>query len=405
MNTLYISYDGALDPLGYSQVVPYLLHLGQKGVRFTLLTFEKRQKLENKESFNRLKKVLIDRGIKWEILKYHKSPTLPATILDISLGCIKGLFIVIRDKVEVIHARSFVGAVPALLLAKLFRLKFIFDMRGFWADERVDGLIWKQNGLLYRIAKWWEKIFLLNADWVVCLTEEAKRITREFPYLKNKDLLIEVIPTCVDIKRFCRRVKDERLLNTYNLRDKFIFAYFGSIGTWYMFDEMLNFFKVAKEVYPNSLFLILTPDKKNASEKISGQGINPDDYLIEFSSYDDLPRWISIADVCLFFIKPSFSKKSSCPTKFAESLACGLPVITNSGIGDLDVYINGSKIGIMVNRFTRDEYKRIIKQLPEILSDRETVSGNCRKTACDFFSLESGIDKYWNIYQELAGLK
>ena len=38
----------------------------------------------------------------------------------------------------------------------------------------------------------------------------------------------------------------------------------------------------------------------------------------------------------LCFINKSFSKKFSSPTKVAESLACGVPVIYNEGIGDLN---------------------------------------------------------------------
>src|SRR5215212_6221456 len=38
---LFISYNGMLDPLGQSQVIPYLRELARRGVRFTLLSFER----------------------------------------------------------------------------------------------------------------------------------------------------------------------------------------------------------------------------------------------------------------------------------------------------------------------------------------------------------------------------
>jgi len=37
---LYISYNGMLDPLGQSQVIPYLKELSRAGVSLTLLSFE-----------------------------------------------------------------------------------------------------------------------------------------------------------------------------------------------------------------------------------------------------------------------------------------------------------------------------------------------------------------------------
>ena len=38
---LFISYNGMLEPLGQTQVLPYLRELAKRGVKFTLLSFEK----------------------------------------------------------------------------------------------------------------------------------------------------------------------------------------------------------------------------------------------------------------------------------------------------------------------------------------------------------------------------
>ena len=40
---LYISYNGLLEPILSSQVIPYLRNLSRDGFRFVLLTFEKRK--------------------------------------------------------------------------------------------------------------------------------------------------------------------------------------------------------------------------------------------------------------------------------------------------------------------------------------------------------------------------
>ena len=42
---LYITYDGMTDPLGQSQVLPYLVGLSEKGYKFTILSFEKKERL------------------------------------------------------------------------------------------------------------------------------------------------------------------------------------------------------------------------------------------------------------------------------------------------------------------------------------------------------------------------
>ena len=40
-NILYISYDGITDPLGQSQILPYISELSRKGLKFHLISFEK----------------------------------------------------------------------------------------------------------------------------------------------------------------------------------------------------------------------------------------------------------------------------------------------------------------------------------------------------------------------------
>lgn len=401
MNILYISYDGALDPLGSSQIIPYLLELSRKGINFTLLTYEKKERLNDADKVGKLKKMLKERNINWKILVYHKSPAVPATLFDIFAGTLKGFFIVFSDKIQVIHARSFVGALPALILSKALRRKFIFDMRGFWADERLDGNIWRGKGVLYGIAKWWERVFLINADWVVCLTQEAKNLIREFPYLKEKKFNIDVIPTCADTVRFCLKNPGKDLPLRRNLENRFIFVYFGSIGTWYMLAEMIDFFKTVKGINKSSFFMILTPDKKLALGEFERNKVSPLDYLVEYVPYEEIPDWLSFADASVYFIRPSYSKKSSCPTKFAESLACGLPVVVNSGIGDIDRFVTGYKVGVIIEKFCESEYIKGANDLFAMLNDRNALRNNCRRVAEDFYSLEKGSKDYWSIYRKV----
>ena len=78
---LYISYNGMLDPLGQSQVIPYLKELSRVGVQFTLLSFERSQAFtaEGVETCAALRRELAANGIDWHWLRYHKTPSLPGS--------------------------------------------------------------------------------------------------------------------------------------------------------------------------------------------------------------------------------------------------------------------------------------------------------------------------------------
>ena len=61
---LYISYNGMLDPLGQSQVIPYLKELNQRGVEFTLLSFERPEALAKHDTeIERMRSDLAARGL------------------------------------------------------------------------------------------------------------------------------------------------------------------------------------------------------------------------------------------------------------------------------------------------------------------------------------------------------
>src|SRR5882762_10196580 len=138
MNGLYICYFGLREPLVQSQVVPYLRELAATGIKPTLLTFEARNPPwfsgQHKEYSESLRK----QGIRWISLRYHKFPSLPATVYDILVGSLVSCYLVMKYRVSVIHARGHVPATMAGLARALGLAKLIFDIRGFMPEEYVD---------------------------------------------------------------------------------------------------------------------------------------------------------------------------------------------------------------------------------------------------------------------------
>ena len=69
---LYISYDGMTDPLGQSQVLPYLAFLSMQGYSFTILSFEKKARLEKERDV--VQGIMRKYGITWVPLSFTKNP-------------------------------------------------------------------------------------------------------------------------------------------------------------------------------------------------------------------------------------------------------------------------------------------------------------------------------------------
>jgi glycosyltransferase involved in cell wall biosynthesis len=108
-----------------------------------------------------------------------------------------------------------------------------------------------------------------------------------------------------------------------------------------------------------------------------------------------MPYYIALSDASLFFIKPSFSKSASSPTKMGELLSMEVPVITNAGVGDVDSIIKDTNCGVIISEFNPNEYQKAVS---DVLENRNIYKKNATMTANTYFSLKEGVEKYSKIY-------
>ena len=391
---LYISYDGILEPLGQSQVLRYLERLAPDH-KIVLMSFEKPDDWEQHDRREALRKQ-IQAGIKWIPLRYHKRPSALATAFDIAQGVAVGAWAVIRHRVKIVHARSYVSSVIALALKKLFRLKYIFDMRGLWADERVDGGLWPAGGRLYRVAKWFERRFLLNADCVVSLTQAAVDEMRTFPYLQGRMPRFELITTCADLELFR---PGEAAPGSADR--PFTLGYVGSVGVWYLFDETLRCFQFLRERLPNARLHIINRDGHDyVQERMAALNIDPATVQVEAADHVGVARAMQQMDAGIFFYKPTYSKKATAPTKLGEFLGCGVPCLSNQGVGDMAAILERERVGVALDRFDGPAMREAVDRLLQ-LTQFLGIQARCRDVALRHFSLEDGVNSYTKIYSEL----
>ena len=309
-------------------------------------------------------------------------------------------FIVISNNIKIIHARSYAPSLIAYFFKKIMGIYFIFDMRGFWADEKIESFIWKKNSLIYKITKYFEVKFFLNADKIISLTKIGVDEIKKFKFLKNKNIDISVISTCTNLKLFTPNADmDQFVINNSSILR---IGYVGSVRLWYKFDKVISYFKILLKFYPNSILHIINKeDHSYIKDCLIKNKINPINFLIEEYHQYEMPAVLKKMNVGIFFLNPTYSKKASNPTKLAEFLACGIPCITNSGIGDTELILNEKNCGIIVNNFDNENLIKNIPALINLLNNKQTAI-NCRKTAEKYFSLDEGVKKISIFYKELT---
>ena len=404
---LYISYNGMLDPLGQSQVIPYLKELSRAGVRFTLLSFEgaKAYTPRGRQRCERLRAELAKSQIDWHFLRYHKRPSLPATSYDVLAGIRYGSRLVLSKQIEMVHARSHIPATIALRLKRRFGLRMIFDVRGLMAEEYVDADHWKKGSVPYRLTKAMESRALQASDGVVTLTEKIWPAIKDWKGLRGRDVIHEVVPCCTDLELFRFSQSDrERVRAELDLQDRFVLVYSGSIGGWYLTDKTADFFVALLKRKPQGHFLWLTGGDKGLIERLmSDRGVNSSQFTVLNVAPAKVASYLSAADVGIAFYKPTFSRLATSPVKVSEYLACGLPVIVNAGVGDSDTFVESQTVGAVINDFNEGEYKQALMTIENLLAG--DVRERARTVAESFFDVRrTGLERYARLYEKILNL-
>jgi glycosyltransferase involved in cell wall biosynthesis len=359
-----------------------------------IVSFEKEKDRADGKRMSQMRARLASAGIGWTPLAYHKTPTVPATLYDIAQGVAVVTWLTLRRRVAILHARSYVAAVMAMIAKRLTGAKFLFDIRGFWADERVDGGLWTKDGRLYRAVKGIESLLIANADHMVTLTHASARELENWPAYAAHRPPLTVIPTCADLARFSPQ--------TPPAAEPFVFGYVGSIGTWYLFDETVEFFEALARRRPDARMLAVNRNDHAAiRETFMRHGVAEDRFEVVAAEHREVPAQIARMHVAAAIVKPAYSKIASAPTKLAEYLGCGVPCLGNVGVGDMEQVLEGRRVGVALREFSTTSHAAAAERLLALLEDPE-VRARCVATAHELFSLDTGVKAYRSIYVSLS---
>ena len=369
---VFLSYTGALEPLGQSQVVPYLTGLASRGYRITLVSFEKP---EHAGQTRRLHHELARQGIAWRPLRYHRSPAVVTTLIDVALAM--GVVLRWHRRVDLLHARSDVPALAAFFLSRALGVPYVFDHRGLMAEEFADAGIWARGGILFRATTSWEHRFISTAAQVVVLTD---RLATEL----NQPDRISVIPCAVDLARFFPA--------PVTTQKEFDLVHAGSLSGLYGASEVMRFCRCYRAKRPDARMLLLVP---------SGQPLPAPEPGVDarHAEPEDVPRLLRDCRAGLSFRRPGRAQVAASPVKVAEYWATGLPVVTLAGVGDLDALVESHRTGVTLGTASEDELNRAVRELAALVEESEATTRRCRSLAEVVYSLPTAVDKYDRVYR------
>lgn len=401
---LYITYDGLTDPLGRSQVLPYLVGCARLGHRIHILSCEKPDRFARDRQA--IEAICSEAGIAWHPRRYHKAPPVLSAMYDLAGLRREAARLHRRHAFGLVHCRSYIPAAAGLALKRRFGVPLLFDMRGFWPEEKTEGGSWNLANPVFRLVyghfKRLERQLLHEADAIVSLTDAGKAELVTRPELAGQGDRITVIPCCVDFDHFPLADPSSRAAAREALdipADAPVLTYLGSLGTWYMLPEMLGFFRQFRERKPGARFLLVSLEDPAAVRRTALEhGVPASDIIVRGASREEVPRFLAAGDLGISFIRPSFSKIASSPTKMGEMLAVGMPIVASGGVGDVAEIIAELGCGASVETFDPDSYRRALDQVDACAAS----PADRRERARALFDVELGIGRYDKIYRTLA---
>lgn len=386
--SLYVSYDGMGDHLGQSQVIPYLEGLAERGRNIRLVSFEKPESHPTRPPSSHP-------GIRWTPMRYHARPRAPATAYDLARGAAAVAGFGLRDRPTLVHTRSYVAAAMALPWCRASNTPLLFDMRGMWADERVEDGSWPAGGGIDRAVRRLEGRLLADAAAVTVLTNAmAQHIASR---RRRPGAPLVVIPTCTDLDHFRADVAPDPELAA-ELAGASTLVYLGALGGRNLIHEMGRFYLAWRDVAPNPRLLVLSGHSVAPLRAVLANAGAEDEFIHRSVPRERVPGAVRCGQAGMFFYRGTRGTLGVAPTKLGEMLGLGLPMAGNP-VGDVSDVLT-EDIGVTIDTFSDADLHVAAARLFALSKDVDTAA-KARAQAELWFSLERGIEAYADLYDRL----
>lgn len=391
---LYITYWGALEPLGQSLVVPALERMAGNGAALSLLSFEKPADHRSEDLVRATAERLRSHGVPWVPLRYHKKPRIPVTLFDVLNGWRVGVSLGRRRRVQLVHGRTYVGGLIARAVATTLGVPFLYHNEGFYPDEMVDGGFWAEGSALHRVTRALERRLYGGADAVIVLSSPAARRVEDIPSVQRRRTPVIVVPSCVDLQRFVPGSSAPR-------EGPLVLLYSGGVGGRYQMDRISRFTAVLAEGVSVRLVVLTREPRAVVARMLSAGGLSDALWVGHSVPHSEMPAHLAAAHAGLNFIASGAGAIGASPTKIGEYWACGLPAVTTPGIGDIDDLITRFRSGVIVPEHTDEAYRRAGADLRGLLAD-PGLRARCRAAAEAHYALGPACDRQVRLYRQLS---
>ena len=319
--------------------------------------------------------------------------------LSYTLSSLVKAFFLKKPDVYIVTSPSLFVGISAIIVSKLKRVPFIFEVRDLWPESAVaTGVL--NNKFLLNILYWLEYRLYKYSEKIVVLTPAFKEnIEKRFPEFVGK---IEIITNGADFSIMDKEHQGEQLREKLGWGDKKVFTYLGAHGVANDLMQVVEAAKAFKD--EKKVHFVLIGDgmqKKLLKQKAKEYNLTNIEFIDSVSKHE-VVNYVNASDVCMAILKKTDTFKTVYPNKVFDYMSCKKPVlVTIDGITrDL---IETSNCGLYAEPENLEEFKNIVDRFLN-MSDEElqNFGANGYKFVKENYDREKLAEKYIKLIKEVS---
>ncbi len=408
--SIFITNNGLSDHIGVAQVLPYLQGLARNGHDITVISVEDPAKwaVTPPASLSAENDPSCAGTLRFSPVFRRAGMVGRAQRFFVPMQMLKRLRQEMKKRAtDLIHCRSYMPLGPSLTAAKEHGAALMCDVRGFWIDQRIEGDAWSKSNLLDRakIAHFrkLEARAYAEAAQIVTLTEDAKDVIAAAPSYGGCP--ITVVPCSVDQEAFdiSPQARTQVRSSLGIPDDALVVCYLGSSSGVYRMDIVNRVFEAARQLVPQARLLLMGNHQSAEHVRTAashGVTLEEDEVITCRVPHAEVPNYLNAADIGLSFQVSTPSSLGVSATKVGEYMACGLPVASNHGVGDIERIVQDGQYGAVLQNDSQDEVNRVARVLVDLAQAGRRV--DIKEQGRKHYSLTEAVARYDSVYRAVA---
>jgi glycosyltransferase involved in cell wall biosynthesis len=320
---------------------------------------------------------------------------IPGRLVSAVFRVVPLLGFILRHRISIVHVHGFDGVQGLLVrMRRLLRVRCLLDMQGAVPEEfayqgESAATVRRLEAQEHEAVEAFASIFCVSRKMV-------EHITLKHGVPKCMAHKFQIVPCCVPRALVGEHLeRRQQLRRSLGLKDKFVVVYSGGTYEYQRVPEMCALFARIAGRSDDAFWLILSwGDHELFRRCLQEHGVDKRRFCLKNVKQSEVHDHLVAGDVGLLLREDHVLNRVSSPTKFAEYLAAGVPVISTPYVGDVSGAVIQENVGTIVDLPLAAEMDGMMEFLDGVRRQREAYTRRCLEFAEREWTWESRVPQF-----------